>query len=65
MKYDSGMFCEICGCVTIFQAEATTPRRCARCDEHEPPYVTPLRDRPTRPSLGARRAELSHVDWLE
>lgn len=41
MDDDFGLICPDCGCVTIFQAGSSYPRRCHRCD-------TILRERPSQ-----------------
>ncbi|AUX24805.1 hypothetical protein SOCEGT47_053450 [Sorangium cellulosum] len=66
MKYDIGMICSACGCVTIFQVEDNTPRRCARC--HDVDVDTPLAppcERPAPPGLRGRRQAAPQLDWME
>jgi len=64
MKYDIGMICSACGCVTIFQVEDNTPRRCARCHDVDTPLAPPY-ERPAPPVRRGRRPEASSIDWME
>ncbi|WP_437709064.1 hypothetical protein WMF45_32725 [Sorangium sp. So ce448] len=67
MNYDIGMICPACGCVTIFQAGTTTPRRCARCHDMDAdtPLPPPAYERPTFAGGRSRRPDAAQRDWME
>jgi hypothetical protein len=49
MNDDFALACHECGCVTIFQSDAASPRRCARCTAVLQRHEISSRMTPTRP----------------